>query len=423
LSGIFEWGFSEMLISLGHINDSLVELLKITKTPAQTWAYEQFEMARDEFRRGLYSESLESVTKAISGYGSNPGYKTEFRFHFLQGTILLGSFKNSDPKIVDPAEAEAAFLLAARYASSDFPKEAASSLLCAGRAAFTQGKCDVAIQHTKNAIALDGRLVEAYYQAAQVQCALGRPAEASENLVTAICYDHNYSIKAASDGDIGSYPEMLKEALVSAKNKLQMVFEEELGKFTATTSQLRSAAIDKYAVSSLCVEELSAISHYEKGFRDEAEKNNIFGYVQATHLVREGKGLLRKVVSSFQQASGKIISDEQGGLNRAIADIDSEMSKSEPMQYNKINLVLTAISLSIALFLFTPLSAWNIFSLIAGIVITIFIICVLVRSIRKMFFWKSKANQANSQKQQLQEKISELQSIKNQVSAFNVQID
>jgi tetratricopeptide (TPR) repeat protein len=217
IASIFEWGFSEVLVSLGRVNDSLDALIKIAKTPAQTWAYEQFEIARDEFRRGLYDESLESVLRAITGYGSNPGYKTEFRFHFLQGTIRLGSYRNSSQQIVDTSEAEAAFLRAARYASNDLPAEAARSLLCAGRAAFTQRKNDVALKHSTDAIALDGRLVEAYFQAAQVYCALGRPKDAIEHLVTAIFYDHNYSIKAASDGDICQYPEMLKDALILAK--------------------------------------------------------------------------------------------------------------------------------------------------------------------------------------------------------------
>jgi len=95
ISARFDWGFSEMLVSLGRVNDSIQALLRLAATPAQTWSYEQFEIARDEFRRGLHHESLESVDKAINGYGSNPGYKTEFRFHFLKGSIRLGSFKNS----------------------------------------------------------------------------------------------------------------------------------------------------------------------------------------------------------------------------------------------------------------------------------------------------------------------------------------
>ena len=51
LTSVFEWGFSELISGVGRINDLLSELVQIAKTPAQTWAYEQFEIARDAFRQ------------------------------------------------------------------------------------------------------------------------------------------------------------------------------------------------------------------------------------------------------------------------------------------------------------------------------------------------------------------------------------
>lgn len=47
LNATFNWGFSEILTSLGLINESLESLIQIAKTPVQTWAYEQFEIARE----------------------------------------------------------------------------------------------------------------------------------------------------------------------------------------------------------------------------------------------------------------------------------------------------------------------------------------------------------------------------------------
>ena len=70
LNSTFEWGFSEVLTMLGGLNDSLRELIKVVKTPAQTWAYEQFEIARDAFRRELYDDAIQygcgDVHKIIS---------------------------------------------------------------------------------------------------------------------------------------------------------------------------------------------------------------------------------------------------------------------------------------------------------------------------------------------------------------------
>ena len=42
LNGTFHWGFSEMLAQLGHMSDSLSELVKIAKTPVQTTAFNHF---------------------------------------------------------------------------------------------------------------------------------------------------------------------------------------------------------------------------------------------------------------------------------------------------------------------------------------------------------------------------------------------
>jgi hypothetical protein len=427
MAKIFEWGFSEMLVSLGRVNDSLDALIKIAKTPAQTWAYEQFEIARDEFRRGLYHESLESVLRAINGYGSNPGYKTEFRFHFLQGTIRLGSFKNSDPQLVDPADAEAAFLKAARYANNDLPVEAARALLCAGRAAHVQKKAEDSLKHSTNAILLDAQLAEAYFQSAQACCALGRPQEAMAHLVAAIVYEHDYAVKAANDGDIYRYPKVLKEALILAKNKLKLAYEQEENNFKGKLYETEETAIDKYAVKNLCSEQLVVARNYEKQFSAEASKDNIFGYVHATKLAREWKPVIRSVIASFQQISLKLIDDELKGLQNAvsdvdsgigkiqstIADVDSEISKTRPKDYEFIDMAIGVALIVILLVIFLP---GNIIGgVIAGIVIlsiltggaTILILippAMLVNLIRGII-WNTRKAKAQSHKQYLRETI------------------
>ena len=95
LNATFHWGFSDMLAQLGHMNDTLSELVKSAKTPLHTVAFNHFELARDAFRQGLYKEALEELDKAVSGDYSSPGYRLEWRFHHLRGIIRL-SFTECD---------------------------------------------------------------------------------------------------------------------------------------------------------------------------------------------------------------------------------------------------------------------------------------------------------------------------------------
>lgn len=196
----FQWGFGQMIAQIGGMGDSLKALIQIAKTPAQTAAYEQFEIARDAFRQGLYVECLEALNKAIGGDHTSPGYKLEWRFHQMQGVVRLGFF-DCDLEQVDPAQAEQSFLMAARYARADAPHEAARAFLSAGWSAYVQGKLPDALKHTELAISLDAKLTEAFFQAAKISMAAGKPGEALPVLRKAIDQSPGYILKAAADGD------------------------------------------------------------------------------------------------------------------------------------------------------------------------------------------------------------------------------
>src|SRR5258708_4532226 len=168
LNATFRWGFSELLTQTSRINDSLEELVRLAKTPAQTRAYEQFEIARDADRKGLFEESIEYLDRAINGYGGQTGYKLEYRFHFLLGRIRLGSFRNHSKEIVSQEDAEKSFLYAARYAAQDAPNEAARALLAAGWAAYSRGEVTKAQDYTQQAILVDTKLAEAQFQLAKI---------------------------------------------------------------------------------------------------------------------------------------------------------------------------------------------------------------------------------------------------------------
>ena len=200
LNASFQWGFGQMIAQMGGMNASLQNLIQIAKTPVQTWAYNQFEIARENFRKGLYTNCLKRLDKAINGDQTSAGYEEDWRFHQMIGVVRLGFF-GCETKLIDVAQAEDAFLLAAAYAKVDEPQEAARAFLSAGWSAFVQGNLQRALRHTEQAVALDATLTEALFQAAKIQMASGAPRLALPLLRKAIDQVPTYVVKAAADGD------------------------------------------------------------------------------------------------------------------------------------------------------------------------------------------------------------------------------
>jgi tetratricopeptide (TPR) repeat protein len=213
LNAKFDWGFGQMIAGIGRVNDTLQELVAIAKTPTATWSFEQYEIARDAIRRGLYPEALEALLHAINGHGNHIGYKLEFRFHYVLGILYLGDAENTDPTILDLTKAESSFLTAARYAKTDYRKEAGVALTAAGWAAYCQGKLKEAEEYTRQAIAIYSQDGEAFYQLAKIQMHTNRASEAAPNLSRAIDTDPNYSIKSATDPDFLKHETDLKAVI------------------------------------------------------------------------------------------------------------------------------------------------------------------------------------------------------------------
>ena len=244
LNATFHWGFSQAIASLGHMNDSLTELVKIAKTPVQTFAFNHFEIARDAFRQELYQECLDELQKAISGDNTSAGYKLEWRFHQMKGTIHLG-FVGSDMSLVDLAKAEESFLLAARYGKADYPEDAARAFLSAGWAAYCQGKMKDALSYTEQTITLLPRMGEALFQSAKVQMAMGQVDAALPVLYKAIEIDRFYAFKAAGDGDFQKYNEQLYDYLEAIRKEKYNQIIDSLNKSTSQEFILSAASMKR----------------------------------------------------------------------------------------------------------------------------------------------------------------------------------
>jgi len=208
IGATFEWGMSSLLAEMGGMKDSLDSLIQTSRTPVQTWAYNQFEIARDAFRQGLYLEALESLETAIVGNATSPGYKLEWRFHHMKGVIQMGFF-GCDPNLINLPEAEKSFLLAARYAKADSASDSARALLSASWCAYTQKKLPEALEHSKQASVLDPSLSEAFFQMAKIGMALGQVGDALPVLRGVIERDDGYVIKASSDSDFNRHRDEL----------------------------------------------------------------------------------------------------------------------------------------------------------------------------------------------------------------------
>jgi len=316
LTAVFEWGFSELLTRVGHINDSLQALLQIAKTPAQTWAYEQFEIARDAFRKKLYEEALEYLNRAIEGHGDNTGYKIEYRFHFLLGTIRLGSFQNNSPSIVDLGEAEKAFLAAAKYARHDHPKEAGRSLLAAGWVAYLQDKIPEAEKLTEQAVSLYPELGEAHFQLAKIRMHHGDPENALAPLRKAIELDRNYTIKASSDDDFRVYDkqvsglieQMHKEAREKSTNALVVLQKE--------AAELETSGFYEFSPSTHA--DLKPLKNSIDSAKQAVGNNTYYGYLDALPFCRQAKDILAKTRQAFLQSA---ISD----VRSKVSNIDSQI--------------------------------------------------------------------------------------------------
>ena len=246
ISTNFIWGFSKMLNSMGGMQTTLDDLLKVAKTPAQTAAFEQFEIGRDAFRKGLYRDCLESLDQAVNGVeGGAAGFKQEWRFYYLRGLVLLGSHENSGPDLINPVEAEKDFLKAAGYAKFDFPKDAAKAYLSAGWAAYVQVdradslKLGDALKHTENALDLDSELGEGLFQLAKFQMALGKPEEALVSLRKAAEHGSAYLAKAASDGDFGRNAEALGSFFKALRQEKAEQVHWELGAVASAVKALQ----------------------------------------------------------------------------------------------------------------------------------------------------------------------------------------
>jgi len=361
ICGSLYWGFTEVLTSLGRMNDSLDELVRLARNESKTWAYEQFENGRDEFRRGLFPEALDSVTRAIEGYESNVGYKTEFRFHLLLGTIRLGDRKNTSPDVLHPEIAEQAFLNSARYSETDFKNEAGRAYVAAARAAYVQRKFEAAVQHSlrglscfseyirqvqqdpasvvpvdklnphdeddkavivsresqnvrrfTNATKYNGYFItaecsDALYQLARVYSVQDNVADASECLFHALTLNPLLAVEAQGDLDLLCNKDMLHDTLRKAEEHLSNTYHDIRAEFGETVEAIREFTWEGISARGVIGTEIDAICHDVKLLDSQVSERRIMGTSLATVKLRDAQFALLRLFSPFKERCTELV--------------------------------------------------------------------------------------------------------------------
>lgn len=236
LSAAFTWSRGDVLATMGGMGVPVDELMAEARSQSQTEAVLQFQIAREAFLDRRFPESLEAVSRALdTGPSLMAAGRLVWRIHLLRALLLLGSDHNTDPGLVDPAEAEQSFLLAARYARMEYRLDAARALLGAGWAAYVKEKGEVerriraAVTYTGEALDLDGDLAEAQFQAAKLRMALGEPDAALHGLRWLPLSGRVLLLKAAADGDFLRHSAKLEDFLRTLR-------EEQLTKIRTEVS-------------------------------------------------------------------------------------------------------------------------------------------------------------------------------------------
>ena len=184
---------------LSSIDAGIQTLVGIARTPAQSWATNQYEIAQDRKRRKLYPEALRALDLAINGNSANPGYEDDHRFHYLRGDILMGKDGNTEnAEIIELPAAEVSFKSAARFARVQNPALSAKAWIGAGEAAYADGRLQTAEAYFREALQLNTS-GEAYYQIARVRAHIGDMQAASCFPCKAIRADWNFATCAAID--------------------------------------------------------------------------------------------------------------------------------------------------------------------------------------------------------------------------------
>jgi len=356
------YGFAAMEAGLGALAVAIKELIEIAKTPSQTWAFEQFAIARDAVRKGLHPEAMEAVDRALNGHGDHVGNKLDYRTHMLKGFIHLGDVQNLYPELVDPALAKESFMLSYRYAKIDDPIEAGRALAAAGWCEYVSGNLKEALSLTSDAVSLlqlkfdelhsmrnkyaylswrvrdaysktETKLSDALYQESKIQISLGDKAASTIALEKSVSLDGMMGIRASSDSAYEGNADVVATALKNARNNLKTELVN-----LAINKDERIEAVKKFSeqISGIneeitsFAEDITQLSGRTKTFNPVAIKEEA---ITCVNLVSSQSSDIEVAdnIADLQYIKKKLVKnvDIENTLSRALSIAEESLEKAE----------------------------------------------------------------------------------------------
>jgi len=201
----FHWGSTQCLVERGKFSVSLDGSRSTALSRAERWAIEQYEQARDAFRRGHYCESLDHVLSGLRGGEGRPGNSKDYRLLFLLGLIRLGSFDNTAPDLLSLGAAQDAFSASARNSAAVQPGDSAWAYAAAAWAAYCGGECEEALAFAQQAVLFRSRFGEAQYLVAKILLRLRRVEPGRAAFAAAVAIHPSFATRALHDADFAEF--------------------------------------------------------------------------------------------------------------------------------------------------------------------------------------------------------------------------
>lgn len=310
LGGVVQQGFHILSRDLNGIHESLEELVKIAKTPDQTWAMEQYTVAGDAFERGFSEEALDYVNRAIDGYGEKSGFKLESRFYILRGLIRLGGSNATNPDIVDPKLAKDDFDLAIKYGAHLGNETLSRYHDLAGWACYCLGEMEQSTNYLEKSVELNRKNASGNFNLAKVLLHKDEVTQGLEYFGDALKVDWMYGVRASADEDFLKHEDEVSAAIeihrIGLRSKLSFITMQYEGMEYHRRAEL---------VSNHDIELSSKSATLLDSLISDAENSTVDALVRVLpHADRALEETHQELVDVYNQLSAK---KEEGGGKRS----------------------------------------------------------------------------------------------------------
>lgn len=368
LRGSVEAGFQEVSFRLGSLQVTLKDLLKVAKTPEQTWAYEQFDIARDLCVRGFPDEALKHIVYALDGRGDRMGYQYDHRIHMLKGVIHLGSRGWEKGAYLNLNAAKASFELAVRYAGAVSSDKAngkgriealrylAWTLYCQGNVQDSIGIYRMATDEFPSDAQSWYGLSKALLHAQMVEPGLAAFARCIE-------HDASFALDSGKDRDFTKYKDLVSKVIDRRRTDLA----SELADGVASISRYLDRP--KYEI----IERIREVRLTDDVSFLESIRTRL-NAMPLSHIARDFSRC-KKAISSISTKKDEAISE----LNRSLREVRSKVASDSAMDskhYDMARAMMIGCSLSgitgVLVFIYFMIygDEWNAFTFIFAFIFT-----------------------------------------------------